>query len=40
MVKEGVITPYEKWLPNFNVVGTGYHKELIVEVDRNMALHY
>ena len=40
MIKEGIIKPYEMRLPNQNVVGTGYHKELVVEVDRNMAIHF
>lgn len=36
----GKLKPYQKRLPNYNVVGTDYHYEAVVEVDKNKALHY
>lgn len=40
MIKEGIIKPYKKRLPNYNVAGTGYHYELIAEVNKDMAIHF
>ena len=34
------ITPYYKRLPNFNVAGTDYHWEKVIEVNRDNAIHY
>lgn len=40
LIKEGKIKPYQKWLPDKNVAGTAYHQEKVIEVDRNIAIHF
>ena len=39
-IKEGKIKPYQKWLPNQNTIGTSYHQEYLVEVDKDTAIHF
>lgn len=40
LIKEDKIKPYQKWLPDKNVAGTAYHQEKVIEVDRNIAIHF
>ena len=39
-IKEGKLKPYQKYLPNKNMAGTGYHFEYIVEVNKDTAIHF
>lgn len=39
-IKEGKLKPYQKYLPNKNMAGAGYHFEYIVEVNKDTAIHF